>query len=96
TRWALRGQGEDALVERPASTDPRALAIGRLLARAIAPAYLSDRSLYAILVLRLVRLSAQTGNQPVSCFGYANYGPMFAGENKALFGRVALRLLDRM
>ncbi|MGU7676145.1 hypothetical protein, partial [Klebsiella pneumoniae] len=70
--------------------------IGRLLARAIAPAYLSDRSLYAILVLRLVRLSAQTGNQPVSCFGYANYGPMFAGENKALFGRVALRLLDRM
>ncbi|MFZ8258204.1 hypothetical protein ACO1KT_14990, partial [Staphylococcus aureus] len=34
TRWALRGQGEDALVERPASTDPRALAIGRLLARA--------------------------------------------------------------
>lgn len=96
TRWALKGQSEDALVERPASTDPHALAIGRLLARAIAPAYLSDRSLYAILVLRLVRLSAQTGNQPVSCFGYANYGPMFADENKALFGRVALRLLDRM
>ncbi len=97
TRLALRGRDENALVSRPATTDPRWLAVGRLLARAFAPAYLSDRRLYAMLVLRLTRLSATAGNQPASGFAYANYGATFGGtQGGAMFGRVALRLLDHL
>ena len=101
TKVALRGRSEDALVNLPPTADPRLLTIGNALSRALATTYLYDTNLFTIMVLRLVRLSAAHGPQPASCIAYATYGLISCAvfgdiPGGALFGRVALRLLDRL
>jgi len=101
TKIALKGKDEQVIVAKPPTTDPRILAIGRLMGKTLASAYLSDANLFSIMVFRLVRLSATKGNQPGSGIAYATYGLILnAGfgdvPGAALFGRVAMRVVDRL
>ncbi|MFC5353623.1 trifunctional serine/threonine-protein kinase/ATP-binding protein/sensor histidine kinase [Azospirillum himalayense] len=101
TKLALRGKGEEDLVNRPPLTDPRLLTIGRIVSRVLASAYLHDTNLYTVLLLRMVRLSATEGILPASGITYATYGLLHCAmlgdvPAGAMYGRVALRVLDRL
>jgi predicted ATPase/signal transduction histidine kinase/tRNA A-37 threonylcarbamoyl transferase component Bud32 len=101
TKLVLRRKDEQAIVAMPATEDARLLAIGRLMSKTLASAYLGDTNLFSIMVFRLVRLSATGGNQPASGIAYATYGLILnAGlgdvPGAALFGRVAMRVVDRL
>ena len=101
TKLALRGKDEEDLVNRPPLTDPRLLTIGRIVSRVLASAYLHDTNLYTVLLLRMVRLSATEGILPASGITYATYGLLHCAmlgdvPAGAMYGRVALRVLDRL
>jgi len=93
-------KGISELVNLPPMTDPVQLAAVRILARISPAAFLSSPELYALIVLKLVDLSAKFGNTSASAFCYASYGLILCGEITEIeagyqFGRLALDCLER-
>ena len=65
-----------------------------------ASAYMADQGLFALLVLRIVRLSLEHGNSRLSSFGYVVYGVLLAAalDDPATgreFGQLAVELSAR-
>jgi len=69
----LQGVDVATLVDRPAMTDPDALAQMRLLG-ALAPFAVSFMPIVPVVFPRMVRLSLDHGNSPLSPSGYVFYG----------------------
>ncbi len=96
----LAGRKAAELLELPRMSDPNAeLSLG-LLASISASAYMADQGLFALLVLRIVRLSLEHGNSRLSAFGYVVYGVLLAAalDDPATgreFGQLAVELSAR-
>jgi predicted ATPase/signal transduction histidine kinase len=96
----IAGRSPEDLVGLPRMTDPNVeLALG-LLASIAASAYMADQALFALVVLRIVRLSLQHGNSRLSAFGYVIYGILLAAalDNPDVgrrFGQLAVELSAR-
>jgi predicted ATPase/signal transduction histidine kinase len=96
----LDGRSPEELMELPRMRDPNVeLSLG-LLASIAASAYMADQALFAIVVLRIVRLSLQHGNSRLSAFGYVIYGILLASaldnpDAGRQFGQLAVELSAR-
>ncbi|WP_224241299.1 trifunctional serine/threonine-protein kinase/ATP-binding protein/sensor histidine kinase [Hyalangium gracile] len=96
----LAGRKPSDLLELPRMRDPNAELSIHLLASIAASAYMVDQSLFALLVLRIVRLSLEHGNSRFSAFGYVIYGVLLASalDEPATgreFGQLAVELSAR-
>lgn len=96
----LVGRKPSELLALSKMKDPNVeLSIG-LLAAISASAYMADQGLFALLVLRIVRLSLEHGNSRLSSFGYVVYGVLLAaalddpGTGRE-FGQLAVELSAR-
>ncbi|WP_224372696.1 trifunctional serine/threonine-protein kinase/ATP-binding protein/sensor histidine kinase [Hyalangium versicolor] len=88
------------LLDLPRMRDPDAELSIHLLASIAASAYMADQGLFALLVLRIVRLSLEHGNSRFSAFGYVIYGVLLASalDDPAKgreFGQLAVELSAR-
>ncbi|MDY7228011.1 trifunctional serine/threonine-protein kinase/ATP-binding protein/sensor histidine kinase [Hyalangium rubrum] len=96
----LAGRNPEELLGLPRMKDPNLeLALG-LLASISASAYMADQALFALVVLRIVRLSLEHGNSRLSAFGYVVYGVLLASaldnpETGRQFGQLAVELSAR-
>jgi len=96
----LAGRKPAELLALPRMKDPNVeLSIG-LLASIAASAYMADQGLFALLVLRIVRLSLEHGNSRLSSFGYVIYGVLLAAalddpSTGREFGQLAVELSAR-
>jgi predicted ATPase/signal transduction histidine kinase len=96
----LGGRSAMELLELPRMSDPRAESSINLLASIAASAYQDNQSLFALLVLRMVRLSLEYGNSRLSPFGYVIYGVLLATaldepHRGRQFGQLAVDLAAR-
>ncbi len=99
TSLLLRRIGFARLEQLPAMQRPDHLAAMRLLADMGASAYLEDRNLWAMVIIKGM-LSIKHGISKYSSVAYAAYGCMLCGvlgdiETGYRFGRLALQVLDR-
>ncbi len=100
TRLRMKRAAAAALLDMPVITDPRQLAVARILASCLEPAYATDPQYFALLVLRLLKLTLKNGNCAYSPFIYAIYGAIlcdFMGniEQGCAFGKLGLELLEK-
>ncbi len=89
------------LLNLPGMTDPVQLATMRILSSLLPSAFLSNITLYTLLVIKQVDLSIKYGNTPASAFGYASYGLVLSGamvdiETGYQFGQLALDLVHQL
>ncbi|MCL4267019.1 MAG: AAA family ATPase [Anaerolineae bacterium] len=101
TRLALRGKSTADLLHQPVITDPQLTATIEIMTQCGGPAYFTEPLLFALVVLRLIRLYAQHGNHPEGARAFAAYGLMLAGylndtEGGYAFGELGLDLVDRL
>jgi PAS domain S-box-containing protein len=101
TQAALAGKLIEDLVDLPMMTDPDKLAAMRILSNIMSPSHIAMPDMFPLLVMRLVSLSIQHGNSPISSVGYSLYGLILCGivgdiEAGYRFGQLALRLLDKL
>ncbi len=101
TRKAYEGRDILSLADLPPMTDAGTLSAMRILMSVSASAFLSSQSLYALLILKQVSLSAAFGNAPTSAFCYASFGLLLCGafgdiDSGYRFGVLALALLEGM
>ncbi len=101
TRLALRGKSTTDLLHQPVITDPQLVATIEILTQCGGPAYFTEPLLFALVVLRLIRLYAQHGNHPEGARAFAAYGLMLAGylndtEGGYAFGELGLNLVERL
>jgi predicted ATPase/serine phosphatase RsbU (regulator of sigma subunit)/tRNA A-37 threonylcarbamoyl transferase component Bud32 len=100
TQTAWEGQQIEALIDLPEMTDPEKQAAMDLLFDVIHPAYDSNPALFTLCALKMVQLSLQYGNTPLSAQGYASYGIVLCGvvfdiDSGYQFAKLALKLLER-
>ncbi len=96
----LAGRKAAELLELHRMKDPTIELSINLLASIAASAYMVDQGLFALLVLRIVRLSLEHGNSRLSGFGYVVYGVLLAAalDDPATgreFGQLAVELSAR-
>ncbi|MBX3057414.1 MAG: AAA family ATPase, partial [Anaerolineae bacterium] len=101
TRLALRGKSTDDLLHQPVITDPQLTATIEIMTQCGGPAYFTEPLLFALVVLRLIRLYAQHGNHPEGARAFAAYGLMLAGylndtKGGYAFGELGLNLVDHL
>ena len=101
TKLALAGRTTESLADLPLMTEPRVIAAMRLIERMIPAAFRSGSKLFPLFVFRLVNLSLQHGNMPVSCFAYAAYAITLCGvlgdfDAGYRFGQLSLALVDKL
>lgn len=100
TRLALVGRRIEDLEHLPQLTDPRRLAVMRIMVSIWPAAYQALPNLMPLLAFRLVGQSLAHGNCEYSVIGYALYGLVLCGkvgdiEAGYRFGQLALRLCER-
>ncbi|WP_228051651.1 hybrid sensor histidine kinase/response regulator [Sphaerospermopsis aphanizomenoides] len=101
TKLSFTGKQIEDLIQLPEMTDPYKLAAMRILSDVAAAAYFAIPELFALIVFEQVNLSLKYGNTPSSCYAYATYGLILAGEvvgdieSGYQFGQLALKLLDK-
>lgn len=78
TRIVNRGFRDQHIMDMPVLTDPRLLAIMRVLVLLCPPAYFASSTLLPLIMLRMVRLSLKHGNSPGSAYAYSIYGMLHA------------------
>lgn len=82
-------------------SDPKLLAVMRIMGIVGSPAYNASPNLAPLLALKAVNLSIRYGNAPMSIYGYASYGVALCGALGRLnagyqFGKLALNLLEKL
>ncbi len=97
---AIANRHPQELLNLPQATDIKILAAARILTSSAPVAYLSNPSLYLLIILKKVDLSIVYGNESTSPFAYASYGILMCGlignvELGYQFGQLALDLLSR-
>jgi predicted ATPase/serine phosphatase RsbU (regulator of sigma subunit)/tRNA A-37 threonylcarbamoyl transferase component Bud32 len=85
------------LLDLPEVTDPKKLAISRLLMQMVAPAYISFPDIFPIVILMLLGASLKNGNSEYAVYAYVTYGLIlgsFLGDihQGYEFGELALKL----
>ncbi|MCB9665404.1 MAG: AAA family ATPase [Alphaproteobacteria bacterium] len=99
--WALRSTPPEALADLPTMEDPGALATMRLLRSSLTACFVAEPDLFPLLILQMVRTTLQHGNAPESAVAWAAFGILQVlafgrSDRGAAYGRVALRVLDRL
>ena len=94
---AAVGRIED-LAHLPEMTDPRQLAIMRILMHLTAPAQRTNPALLKAIIGRMVLLSVRQGNSPMAAFAYGWHGALLCGDADGIetgyrFGRLSLEVL---
>jgi predicted ATPase len=90
----------ESLIDLPSMTDPRWRATMDVLSMLVAPAFFTDRNLFALAIGRMANLSLEHGNADASCHGYVGLGMLagpFFGDYQAgyRFGKLAVDLVDQ-
>ncbi len=88
------------LARLPELTDPQQLAVRRLLMSLSAPAHRTNIPLLTAIVFRMILMSLEHGNSPMSAFAYGWYGVLLcaAGEDVERgyqLGRLSLEVLGQ-
>jgi predicted ATPase/signal transduction histidine kinase len=101
TQRLLAGRDIGELLSLPEMTDPRMLAVAKILMRLFSPAYVGNPELFLLIVCHMVRLSLEYGNTPLSALAYAAYGFILVSKAEDIdkgyeFGRLALNLVERL
>ncbi|AUI68655.1 AAA family ATPase [Beggiatoa leptomitoformis] len=100
TRWLLRGRAVETFTHHFQMTDPRHLAIMRILSSVSFASYYIKPDLFVLISLKLVQLSIKYGNTASSAIAYASCGLVLCyvtGEIELgyQFGKLALKILDQ-
>ncbi len=100
TKVLLRNYKIQDLIQLPALTDPRHLAIARMLNACVSSSFIAEPDYFAIVTLKLLRLSIQHGNSMYAAFAYTAYGAMCVGAlgDRAggyQFGQLALEMVEQ-
>ena len=96
----ISGKRIDRLIDLPEMTDPKQLAVTRLLTYVATAFYISAPEILPIIVSEQIRLFTRYGNTPASSATYAAYGILLCGmlndlENGYQYGQLAMSLLKK-
>ncbi|MDF0554169.1 ATP-binding sensor histidine kinase [Kamptonema sp. UHCC 0994] len=96
---AIGGKQIENLALLPLMTDPYKLAAMRILIAIIPAAFMANPMLFPLIVFKMVNLSLQYGNSPLSAYGYVSYGMLLCGvlsdiDSGYQFGKLAIRLVE--
>ncbi|PIP40162.1 MAG: hypothetical protein COX19_06235 [Desulfobacterales bacterium CG23_combo_of_CG06-09_8_20_14_all_51_8] len=99
-RWLLRNKTPEALVHLPEMTDPRQLALAKILMRMTEPCYVESPDALVVVILKLMALTVNHGNSMYSAFAYVAYGAILCSlfnkyEKGHEFGDLAIKIMDR-
>ncbi|MCW6050145.1 AAA family ATPase [Lyngbya sp. CCAP 1446/10] len=97
---AIGGKQIEDLAFLPLMTDPYKLAAMRILIAIIPAAFMANPMLFPLIVFKMVNLSLQYGNSPLSAFGYVTYGMLLCGvlsdiDSGYQFGKLAVKLVEQ-
>jgi len=100
TQTRLGDRAIASLKDLPAMTDPTAQAISHLLTNLLAPAYQAAPALFPLLILKMVDVSLEFGNNPLSAFAYSAYGNILSAVRLEIeagyeFGQLAIAVLEQ-
>ncbi len=100
TASKVMGRSIEDLINLPPMTDAVAPLIMQLLISLNAPAYQAAPPLFPLIILQMVNLSIDYGNNDLSAFGYAGYSNILGGiimdiDSSYEFVKLALNLLDK-
>ncbi|AUI68593.2 AAA family ATPase [Beggiatoa leptomitoformis] len=99
-KFALTSGDMPSLLELPEMTNPEKLAAMQILNHATSAAYAAQPNLMPLITFRLIQLSVDFGNTPVSAYAYATYGQRLCGtgfiESGYQFGELAVQLSERL
>jgi predicted ATPase len=100
TRWTLRNETMQSLLDKPLMTDPFKLAAIQMLTYLNGPTYVGLPNLNPILIFEQVRLSVKYGNTSASSSGYAGYGLVLCGvtgemRHGALYAQLAKDIVEK-
>lgn len=92
--------GDTELINLPEMREKRDLAIVHMLASIIAPTYNTNPPLMLLTVLKMVEISIEKGNAPISAIGYSMYGLFISGmmgdyDGAYTLGELALAITDK-
>ena len=101
TGLKLTNKKPEALAQASEMTDPRALAIMRLMMHVLPATYLSDPRLFLLEVLKVVDISIKFGNAITSPGAYASYGLVLCGRVGNIdlgyrLGKLSCQLVDKL
>ncbi|MGL5193632.1 MAG: trifunctional serine/threonine-protein kinase/ATP-binding protein/sensor histidine kinase, partial [Chroococcales cyanobacterium] len=97
----LEGNVIEDLVNLPVMTDPTVIAATKLLGMIIPIVFTAKPAFLPFVCAKIVSLSLQFGNAPISSAGYATYGMVLTTslgqvEQGYRFGKMALALIDQL
>ena len=100
TRWTLRNETMQSLLDKPLMNDPIKLAAIQMLTYLNGPTYIGLPNLNPILIFEQVRLSVKYGNTSASSSGYAGYGLVLCGltgemRHGALYAQLAKDIVEK-
>ncbi|MBN4006249.1 ATP-binding sensor histidine kinase [Nostoc sp. LPT] len=100
TKLILGNKKTAELIDLPKMSNPKALAIMRILSSAASATYICAPQLMPLFVFERINLSVRYGNTPLSAVAYAWYGMILCGvvmdiEAGYQFGQLALQVLER-
>ena len=100
TKLVLAGKRTEDLLTLPEMTDPRCLAISRIMTFMRSGTYWAMPTLGPLLILKSVRLSFRHGNTSLASAIYAGYGFILCGvmddiDNGYRFGQLGLNLMEK-
>lgn len=96
----LAGKAISSLLDEPEMTIPEKKAATKLLTTMGTAAYISNQSLWLVMIVKLTNLSLQYGLLPEVSYGYSNYGIIISsmlGDYQAgyEFGQLSLKICDK-
>ena len=91
----------ESLLELPPMTDPDRMALMSLLMHCIPPAYQVNPELFALICCKMVSLSIEHGNCPMSAKGYGSFAAILSGivgnfRDGDRFGKLGVDLCERL
>jgi predicted ATPase len=98
--WSSRNSIE-SLLDLPPMTDPDRVALMSLLMHCIPPAYQVNPELFALICCKMVSLSIEHGNCPMSAKGYGSFAVILSGivgnyRDGDRFGKLGVDLCERL
>jgi len=100
TKRLLRGKTSEMILRMPLMTNPDKMATSQILNLMFPSTFRTRPLLFALVVLRLVRLTMKFGLNAVSAVGFGYYGSILCAFSGSIdegyrYGQVALALLDK-
>jgi predicted ATPase len=91
----------ERLLDLPAMTDPDRISLMSLLMHCLPPAYQINPELFALLCCKMVRLSIEHGNCPMSAKGYGSFAAILSGivgnfRDGYRFGKLGVDLCEKL